>query len=258
VGGSYHFSRPDLNPSLAGAVAEADWYLSRHDPAVFRPDVPWIFVHDAESNGGSNDWVRTFQDHVSQRIGYRAWLYSYPNWISTRGITPDLDPLWIAAPSDTPGSPRNMGWSVVTAHQYGLDSHGVDADLFLGDRAALMTLAGVVTQPPDPPRPHPPVIPPPRHRRNGMLTLTFDTYTLHNFWVDSTGKLRHAWWDGNVGRWGMDNPAGVADLKPNSPLDGTAQYLDTLLHVLAVSGATDEHLVHVYWDRMQWRREDHV
>jgi GH25 family lysozyme M1 (1,4-beta-N-acetylmuramidase) len=153
VGGSYHFLRPDLGNDPAG---EADWYLSRHDLKCFDPATPWIFALDAESNGGSAGGCYAFLDHVSARIGYSCWFYSYSNWIDTRGVQAFNRPLWIAWPN--PGPAPSHGWPTITAVQYGIRSTfsvgGVDADRFEGDQAALLKLAGAsggappVTSPP--------------------------------------------------------------------------------------------------------------
>lgn len=149
VGGSYHFSRADLGNS---PESEADWYLSRHDPAVFQKNTPWIFSLDAEAAGHSANWCYTFLNRVSSRVGYACWFYSYTSWISSRGVQAFNNPLWIAAPSAGRGSPPNMGWPAVTAHQYGVRgvpgiSGQVDANDFLGDRNALLKLAGVGATP---------------------------------------------------------------------------------------------------------------
>src|SRR5207253_6451721 len=74
VGGSYHFARPDLGN---GAIAEADYYLSRHDGRCFQPSRPWIFALDAEGADSSASWCYAFMDRVSARIGYDCWFYSY-------------------------------------------------------------------------------------------------------------------------------------------------------------------------------------
>ena len=151
VGGSYHFSRADLGNS---PQAEADWYLSRHDAQVFAPGTPWIFSLDAEAAGHSASWCYQFLDRVSSRVGYSSWFYSYTSWISARGVQAFNRPLWIAAPSAGRGSPPAMGWPAVTAHQYGVRGvpgigGEVDANDFLGDRTALLKLAGIgSSQPP--------------------------------------------------------------------------------------------------------------
>jgi GH25 family lysozyme M1 (1,4-beta-N-acetylmuramidase) len=149
VGGSYHFGRPDLGNA---GVDEAAWYLSRHPAACFSPAVPWIFSLDAESAGGSAAWCYAFLDSVSSRIGYSAWFYSFASWISSRGVQAFTRPLWIAWPN--PGDPPNEGWPAITAHQHGTRATSVgqvDADRFLGDVTALLTLAGVSPAPsPDP------------------------------------------------------------------------------------------------------------
>lgn len=157
VGGSYHFARPDLNPGISGAVAEAGWYLSRHDPRCFEPGVPWIFALDAESAGGSAAWCYAFLAHVAERTGYACWFYSYASWIDSRGVRAIGSPLWLAWP-DTNGPLPTMGWPVVSMQQYGVGgapgiAGQVDLNRFLGDLAGLLTLAGVIPPVPVPPSP---------------------------------------------------------------------------------------------------------
>jgi hypothetical protein len=145
VPGSYHFLRPDLGDD---PVAEAGWYLGRHPAACFDPAVPWVFSLDAESAGGSAAGCYAFLDAVSSRTGYSSWFYSFANWITGRGVAAYDRPLWLAWPN--PGEPPLLGWPALTMVQYGsraLSVGQVDADRFMGDRSALLRLAGVAEVP---------------------------------------------------------------------------------------------------------------
>jgi len=153
VGGSYHFLHDD-------GVGEASWYLSRHPAACFSTTQPWVFACDAEAGDGSAEACYAFLSTVSSKIGYSCWFYSYPNWISTRGVQAYGNPLWIAYPN--PGAPPNMGWPAITMHQYGTRGFSVgqvDANTFEGDLRTLYVLGGVGAAPaPDPGPPPPPPI----------------------------------------------------------------------------------------------------
>lgn len=138
VAGAYHFARPDLNPG--NPEGEADWFLSVvGDPAGM------ILAQDAESAGGSADWCDRFQRRIADRLGgYRAWFYSYWQWIQSRGIlgSPILgrDPLWLAWPDSNGPLPISC-----SAQQYGgVDvpglGGGVDANRFFGDLSQLKAL----------------------------------------------------------------------------------------------------------------------
>lgn len=144
VGGSYHFLRPDLGND---PVAEADWYLARHDARCFEAATPWIFALDAESAGGSDPGCKAFMARVQARTGYPCWFYSYSSWIRERGITPSASPLWLAWPDGNGPNPPSFGWPVITMQQYGVRSvpgieGNVDANRFFGDLDQLRALAG--------------------------------------------------------------------------------------------------------------------
>lgn len=137
VGGAYHFARPDLGNS---PEAEADWFYSRTGLVS-----NFIYALDAESAGGSADWVNRFLNHLSVPIGRNCWFYSYASWITSRGINATNRPLWLAWPNAS--NPPRFGWNSITMRQYGTRSvpgisGQVDANEFYGDLAALQALAG--------------------------------------------------------------------------------------------------------------------
>jgi GH25 family lysozyme M1 (1,4-beta-N-acetylmuramidase) len=190
VGGSYHFQREDLGSS---PQAEAAWYLSRHPAQCFSATTPWIFVLDAEESGGSAGGVYAFLDTVSNRIGYSCWFYSYSSWISSRGVRAFNRPLWIAWPN--PSSPPYLGWPALTAVQWGerpFSVGQVDADTFQGDRAALLTLAGVAAAEPAPPPPPPP---PPSPAGGSMISFRPGDGDRHDVVLvaDGGASLLHGW-----------------------------------------------------------------
>jgi GH25 family lysozyme M1 (1,4-beta-N-acetylmuramidase) len=192
VGGSYHFARPDLGNA---PQAEADWYLGRHDPRVFDPEVPWVFALDFEVAGGNDAWVRGFLDYLRGHIGYECWFYSSPSKITERGITPNSSPLWIAyyVPDPNQATPPSMGWPAVTMWQWGGTpvpgiAGSVDANIFYGDRQTLLTLAGKVGTP------IPPVSPdavPWRYRQMADAFTTRPDGTEDRFTVQPDGSGRH-------------------------------------------------------------------
>lgn len=114
IRGCYHFARPDLGNT---AQAEADYFLS-----VVGPLSPGdLLALDLEvGDGDLSGWALAWLQRVEQRTGYKPFLYSYPNFISTRGLgTSALAayPLWYASyQANWPPLPGR--WSSVTLWQH--------------------------------------------------------------------------------------------------------------------------------------------
>lgn len=125
--GAYHFARPDLNGTNAGAAAEADWFV---DTAGYEPGMI-IPTLDLERTGGKGDaalisWVKSWVGRVYQRLGVKPMIYASPNfWQNYMGNTSwfadnGYDVLWVAhwgvgSPS-VPGN--NWGGKSWTFWQY--------------------------------------------------------------------------------------------------------------------------------------------
>jgi hypothetical protein len=150
VPGGYHFGRPDLNPGTSGAYTEADWFW--RVATSYGGAIGMLLGLDAESAGGSVQWCSDFCGRLTWRLGgYNPWLYSYLDWMQSRGLVGSgllsRCPLWFAWP-DTNGSLPNLA---VSMQQYGLTavpgiSGQVDANRFFGTRQQLerLTVGGIV------------------------------------------------------------------------------------------------------------------
>lgn len=249
VGGSYHFSREDLGNTAMGC---ATWYLSRHPAPCFDPAVPWVFSLDSESSGGSAGWVYAWLDTVSNRIGYSSWFYSYASWISSRGIHATNRPLWIAWPNT--GPPPNEGWPVVTMQQYGTRAIGggqVDADRFFGNRATLLTLAGIESTPPAPPVPA--AIPKDEDMGEiAFVDLSAQTSEQGMAWVDAAGSL---WWWTYDQKTGTKRTAAIVatGLAPRTaPTLQTADSASQLQLAARMADGTVMHMVRPYTNGAAW------
>jgi lysozyme len=109
--GSYHFSRQDNHPTLAGARDEADHYIAQMRKLSGHHDHAWQagnFVPVLDFEVGTPDkryspWRDAFQQRVLAQTGHATMLYTYPsfnNW--TTPSDPNQRRLWIADYDDNP------------------------------------------------------------------------------------------------------------------------------------------------------------
>lgn len=94
--GAYHFAHEGENPG-AGPEAEADYFLAHLD---WRPgEVVALDIEDMGVGGDLSDWALRWLRRVEAALGIKPLLYSFPNYIETRGLgTTELAayPLWFA------------------------------------------------------------------------------------------------------------------------------------------------------------------
>ena len=155
--GAYHFARPDLNPTNANAVAEADWFVNTagYQAGMIIPTL------DLERSGGKSDaalisWVKSWVGRVYERLGVKPMIYASPNfWQTNMGNTSwfadnGYDVLWVAHWGVTsPSVPaNNWGGKSWTFWQYtsdgvvpGIDGR-VDLDRYRFDSFDAVTYAG--------------------------------------------------------------------------------------------------------------------
>lgn len=165
VVGHYHFAHEGEDPG-PGAAAEADYFLAHAD---VRPgELVALDIEDTGVGGDLSGWALAWLERVGAALGCRPLLYSYPDYIRTRGLgTPALAayPLWFAsyrtpyAMQPWPSAPGRWGriaiwqWSGGTAvpgipndtddNLTGLTREGLIA---LGRPGAAPAPAGVVTE----------------------------------------------------------------------------------------------------------------
>lgn len=113
----YHFARPDLNPGIKGAQAEADFFC--HQVSEIRP-AEWRPMLDAETFPNQGSWHRAWCERVFHNLGVAPVFYSY--WSFIEGMNqhvPIGDGLIFAYPNNQPGvAPCPPPWKRWLAHQY--------------------------------------------------------------------------------------------------------------------------------------------
>lgn len=153
--GSYHFARPDLNGGVAGARAEADWYV-KNIQGYIRDG---IMVLDWEKNVWDVAWAEAWLQRVHELTGIWPLIYmsasvvSSYNWSSVAKHSG----LWIAGyPSKynvknppTPSvnnMPYKLGaWSFWAIWQYSSSAGTLDRDIANMDAIAWAKYAGAST-----------------------------------------------------------------------------------------------------------------
>lgn len=157
VVGHYHFAHEGRASS--DPVAEAKWFLDHAD--VQPGDSVWLDIEEPKATGNLSLWALAWLAAVEKVLGFVPGLYSYPDYINTRGLgVPPLArfPLWFArywSPYAMTPWPTTPGkWPRITMWQWsgGTDVPGIpndtDDNLFDGDRAALLALGKPGLPPP--------------------------------------------------------------------------------------------------------------
>lgn len=162
VVGHYHFAHEGTADS--DPLAEADYFVARID---WQPgEVVALDIEDTGVAGDLSDWALAWLGRVEKRLGIRPLLYSFPNYIETRGLGTDAlagYPLWYAYYK----TPYAMGtWPPVPGHwpriaiwqwSGGTTVPGIpndtDDNLFDGTVAELRALGTPATTPAPPPDP---------------------------------------------------------------------------------------------------------
>jgi GH25 family lysozyme M1 (1,4-beta-N-acetylmuramidase) len=150
----YHYARPDLNPTLAGAVEEADWFATvlglQHGMLIPALDLE---VHGTLGVTDLQNWVLAWLEEVYARTGVRAMIYVSPNfWSTYMGDTPwysnnGYTLLWVAHWGvDSPHVPGyNWGgkgwtfWQYTSSGSVSGISGSVDLDRYNGTNLAAVT-----------------------------------------------------------------------------------------------------------------------
>jgi GH25 family lysozyme M1 (1,4-beta-N-acetylmuramidase) len=162
--GAYHFAHPDTHGTTAGAVAEANQFLSVAEPYIIACELPPMLDYETDVSGSMTGaqqvaWIEAWMNTVKTATGITPIIYtdgSIANEL-TSSIASYCD-LWIATDnlsSTTPPSAYDMGpwnpnWSF---NQYswtgtvnGISgTSDVDLDVFNGDMTALKALMGCTT-----------------------------------------------------------------------------------------------------------------
>jgi GH25 family lysozyme M1 (1,4-beta-N-acetylmuramidase) len=143
--GVYHYARADMHPGTAGAIKEADYFLTQI--ANYVGEAALVLDWEAESVLQGPAWAKAWLDRVYAKTGIRPWFYTYQAALKpSYSILTDY-PLWVAkygantASGYRPNAPKpNIApWTVLTAYQYSSNgnlqgySGRLDLDAFYGD-----------------------------------------------------------------------------------------------------------------------------
>jgi len=161
--GAYHFAHPDDNGTTAGAIAEANHFLSVAQSHIVSCELPPVLDYETDVSGSMTGaqqvaWVEAWMNTVQTATGITPIIYT--NGSIANEFTSALSSyckLWIATNSGNSSTPPsaydqaawNPNWSF---NQYswnvtvnGITSGGVDGDIFNGNITQLKTLMGCTT-----------------------------------------------------------------------------------------------------------------
>ncbi len=157
--GAYHFARPDLNPTLAGAVNEANYFLSVAQPYITACQLPpaldleGSYLQSSFTSTQLTAWVQTWMNTVQTATGIKPVLYigaSTANYLNSSVNTYSLWIDYVSGSSTTP--PPNIGvWNTWTFNQYSWTatvpgiSGAMDVNVFNGNQQAFDNMMGCLT-----------------------------------------------------------------------------------------------------------------
>ena len=153
--GAYHFAHPDVNTTNAGAIAEANHFLSLSQPYIVSCQLPPMLdleVSTSLTNAQLTAWVQNWMNTVQTATGIVPILYTSGSIAGTMGSSlASYCKLWIADPDgSSTATPPTLGpwapnWSFKqyswTGAVPGITGN-VDLDSFHGNLADLLSLMG--------------------------------------------------------------------------------------------------------------------
>lgn len=149
--GHYHYAHEaSLFPvSEADPVVEAHNFLNNSD--VQPGDLVALDIEEPKASGDLSNWALQWLNTVEQALGFKPFIYSYPDYLQTRGLNIKALarwPLWFATyhtPYSESPVPRTPGyWDKITIWQWtgGSDVTGfvfpTDENIFFGSRDELL------------------------------------------------------------------------------------------------------------------------
>ena len=158
--GAYHFARADLNPTPAGAVSEANYFLSVAQPYITSCDLPpsldleGSYLQTSFTSAQLTTWVQNWMNTVQSATGIKPVLYIGASTVSFLNSSLNTYPLWRDELSGNPAiAPTNLGvWTTWAFNQYswtgtvaGISGSSTDVDVFNGNMAAFNSFMGCTT-----------------------------------------------------------------------------------------------------------------
>lgn len=136
--GAYHFARPDLNPTTAGARSEASHFCDVVGKVGLWDLRPALDYETRALTVDNLGWIAAFNGVVKKRLGVWPMFYSYWSLIVEMHLSrPVGDGLWLSAFDRNDGVDHGFQtpapWKKTSGHQF--TSHGslpgVDGDVDL-------------------------------------------------------------------------------------------------------------------------------
>jgi GH25 family lysozyme M1 (1,4-beta-N-acetylmuramidase) len=123
--GAYHFARPDLNPTNAGAIAEANSFLSVAAPYITNCELPPAldleggYLTTSFTSAQLTAWVQNWMNTVQSATGVTPALYIGASTVGYLNSSLNVYPLWRDELTSGPSAPTNIGvWTTWTFNQY--------------------------------------------------------------------------------------------------------------------------------------------
>lgn len=157
--GAYHFARPDLNPTTAGAISEANYFLSVAQPYIVDCELPpsldleGSYLLSSFTSAQLTAWVQNWMNTVQAATGIKPVLYIGASTVSYLNSSLNIYPLWRDELTGTPSAPTNLGvWTTWAFNQYswsgivpGISGSSTDMDVFNGNMTAFNSFMGCTT-----------------------------------------------------------------------------------------------------------------
>jgi GH25 family lysozyme M1 (1,4-beta-N-acetylmuramidase) len=148
--GAYHFARPDLNPTNAGAIAEANYFLSVAQPYIISCQLPpsldleGSYLTTSFTSAQLTAWVQNWMTTVETATGIKPVLYIGASTVSYLNSSLNTYPLWRDELTGSPSPATNLGvWTTWAFNQYswtgtvpGIAGSQTDLNFFNGNTMA--------------------------------------------------------------------------------------------------------------------------
>jgi len=158
--GAYHFIRADLNPTRAGAISEANYFLSVAQPYITNCELPpaldveGSYLQSNFTSDSLTTWIQNWMTTVQNATGIAPVIYISATNAAYINSSLNTYKLWIDYLSGSPTTtPTNTGvFPTWTINQYswtgtvpGIAGSQTDMNVFHGNMAAFNSFMGCST-----------------------------------------------------------------------------------------------------------------